>query len=55
MGLVALTIGLAIAGMESMGKEVTLDMSGWFFWNKSINFRRYYTAEAGSQVLSSFG
>ena len=54
-GLVGLTVGLAIDGAVSIAGEVAVGLSGWSLWNELMSFLRCWTAEAGSQVFSSFG
>ncbi len=50
-----LTIGLAIGGAESVGREVAGGFFGWSRWKVLISLQRCSTAEAGFQVLSSSG
>ena len=55
VGLVGLTIGLAIDGAELIGKEVAVGFSGCFLWKELINFFGCWTANNGSQVCFSSG
>ena len=56
VGLAAgLMVGLAIGGAVSMASEVAVGLSGWSLWNELMSFLRCWTADAGSQVFSSFG
>ncbi len=48
-------VGLAIGGAESKGGEVAVGFSGCSLWKVLINFRRYMTADEGSQVFFSSG
>ncbi len=52
---IGLTIGLAVAGAESIGGEVAVGLSGWSRWKVLMSLRRCSTTKAGSQVFSSLG
>ena len=48
VGLISLTIGLAIGRAESIGKKVAVDFFRYLMWKKLIGFFSFWTADDGS-------
>lgn len=46
---------LAITKEKSRDREIALSFSGCALWKMLINFRRWMTADEGSQIFSCFG